>query len=44
VLASPNIPVPVAVQALKDQLLRLSLPGVAPPQVIVVPEPPPVRR
>jgi lipid-binding SYLF domain-containing protein len=44
VLASPGIPVPVAVQTLKDQLLRLSLPGVAPPQVIVVPEPPPVMR
>ncbi|HEX5269592.1 MAG TPA: lipid-binding SYLF domain-containing protein [Gemmataceae bacterium] len=44
VLASPGIPVPLAVQTLKDQLLRLSMPGVAPPQVIVVPEPPPVPR
>jgi lipid-binding SYLF domain-containing protein len=44
VLAAPGIPVPIQVQALKDQLLRLSMPGVAPPQVIAVPEPPPVMR
>ncbi len=44
VLAAHEIPIPLVVQNLKDQLLRLSMPGVAPPQVIVVPEPPPVHH
>jgi len=45
VLALQGAPVPVAVQPLKEQLLKLSLPAPPPPPVLVVPVPsaPPLR-